>query len=272
MMKFQNESYLFEIFRYLVYAALTTNIFLFYQEESLAVKSTFTQGIAISDIIGGFAATLDTAAWVMLLLLFEFNTSKYTPNIDDSKAAFLTKFIIRIFSYGIIGYAFFGYFSKYILLANIEPFIVSDICALIGQNYNVIDNLDEYPLLDSDNCQSLVGSTLFVLSGQTVIGSLSDWSAIQWLTVVDVINSGTWILVVFIIELEIFFGKKLMESITLKSIFKFLKLGLYSILFVAAFYWGLEGDFLDFWDAFLWLVAFFFIESNLRRLDPVEKS
>ena len=48
MMKFQNESYLFEIFRYLVYAALTINIFLFYQEESLAVKSTFTQGIAIS--------------------------------------------------------------------------------------------------------------------------------------------------------------------------------------------------------------------------------
>ena len=272
MMKFQNESYLFEIFRYLVYAALTTNIFFFYQEESLAVKSTFTQGIAISDIIGGFAATLDTAAWVMLLLLFEFNTSKYTPNIDDSKAAFLTKFIIRIFSYGIIVYAFFGYFSKYILLANIEPFVVSDICALIGQNYNVIDNLDEYPLLDSDNCKSLVGSALFVLSGQTVIGALSDWSAIQWLTVVDVINSGTWILVVLIIESEIFFGQKLVGFITLKSMFKFVKLVLYSILFVAALYWGSEGDFLDFWDAFLWLVAFFFIESNLRRLDPAEKS
>jgi hypothetical protein len=272
MIKFQNESYLFEIFRYLVYAALTINILLFYQEESLAVKSTFTQGIAISDIIGGFAATLDTAAWVMLLLLFEFNTSKYFSSTDDSKPAFLTKSIIRIFSYGIIGYAFFGYFSKYILLTNIEPFVVSDICALIGQNYNVIENLDEYPLLDSENCQSLVGSALFVLSGQTVIGSSTDWSAIQWLTVVDVVNSGTWILVVLIIELEIFFGKKLVESITLKSIFNFVKLSLYSILFVAALYWGTEGDFLDFWDAFLWLVAFFFIESNLHRMDPAERN
>ena len=272
MIKFQNESYLFEIFRYLVYAALTINILLFYQEESLAVKSTFTQGIAISDIIGGFAATLDTAAWVMLLLLFEFNTSKYFSSTDDSKAAFLTKCIIRIFSYGIIGYAFFGYFSKYILLTKIEPFVVSDICALIGQNYNVIENLDEYPLLDSENCQSLVGSALFVLSGQTVIGSSTDWSAIQLLTVVDVINSGTWILVVLIIEQEIFFGKKLVESITLKSIFNFVKLSLYSILFVAALYWGAEGDFLDFWDAFLWLVAFFFIESNLRRMDPAERN
>jgi hypothetical protein len=41
------------------------------------------------------------------------------------------------------------------------------------------------------------------------------------------------------------------------------KVLLYGILFAAAVYWGFEGDFLDFWDAFLWLFAFFFIEQNL---------
>ena len=30
-----------------------------------------------------------------------------------------------------------------------------------------------------------------------------------------------------------------------------------------AAYWGFEGTFLDFWDAFLWLVAFIFIELNI---------
>lgn len=38
---------------------------------------------------------------------------------------------------------------------------------------------------------------------------------------------------------------------------------LYATLFVAAVYWGFEGDFLDFRDAFLWLVAFIFIEMNV---------
>ena len=42
-----------------------------------------------------------------------------------------------------------------------------------------------------------------------------------------------------------------------------LKMMLYSILFAAAAYWGLHGDFLDFWDSFLWLIAFVFIERNL---------
>jgi hypothetical protein len=34
-------------------------------------------------------------------------------------------------------------------------------------------------------------------------------------------------------------------------------------LFLAAVYWGFKGDFVDFWDAFLWLVAFVFIEMNV---------
>ena len=41
------------------------------------------------------------------------------------------------------------------------------------------------------------------------------------------------------------------------------KLLLYFILFAAAVYWGFEGDFLDFWDAILWLFAFFVIERNV---------
>ena len=38
---------------------------------------------------------------------------------------------------------------------------------------------------------------------------------------------------------------------------------LYATLFLAAVYWGVTGELVDFWDAFLWLVAFFFIEMNV---------
>ena len=44
---------------------------------------------------------------------------------------------------------------------------------------------------------------------------------------------------------------------------KYIKGFFYLILFAAAAYWGVKGDFLDFWDAFLWLVAFIFIEMNV---------
>jgi hypothetical protein len=41
------------------------------------------------------------------------------------------------------------------------------------------------------------------------------------------------------------------------------KVVLYSSLFIAAIYWGVKGDFIDFWDALLWLIAFVFIELNV---------
>ena len=53
------------------------------------------------------------------------------------------------------------------------------------------------------------------------------------------------------------------------------KVVLYSLLLVAAVYWGLKGDFVDFWDAFLWLVAFAFIELNIfewRREESAESA
>ena len=37
----------------------------------------------------------------------------------------------------------------------------------------------------------------------------------------------------------------------------------YTTLVLAAVYWGFKGDFLDFWDAALWLFAFVFIELNV---------
>ena len=38
---------------------------------------------------------------------------------------------------------------------------------------------------------------------------------------------------------------------------------LYAIIVGAAGYWGIFGTFLDFWDAFLWIAAFVFIERNV---------
>ena len=254
---------IFKAFKYTVYALLSVNIALFFQEEMLATEQTFSQGINLVDIIQGFAATIDTAAWVLLLLLFELETSVLS---DDTlrktkvKVAFIA---LRVFSYGFIGYAFYGYFSKMLLTYNISPVAVDDLCALVGQGYASIVTLDEYPLLDAQSCAVLADQALFQLNGQQVLGSASDWVSIQWLAWVDVINSATWVAVVIILEVDVWLQLRGRLQGSIVSASKVIKLFLYSILFVAAAYWGLLGDFLDFWDAFMWLVAFVFIEMNL---------
>ena len=43
---------------------------------------------------------------------------------------------------------------------------------------------------------------------------------------------------------------------------------------LVAIYWTIDGDFVDSWDAYLWLVAFFFIEMNVLewRHEALSKS
>ena len=89
---------------------------------------------------------------------------------------------------------------------------------------------------------------------------LTDVTRLAW---VDVVNAGVWLLVVVILEIDV----RLQEKNKLDGLFltasntsKFI---LYTLLLVAAVYWGVKGDFVDFWDAFLWLVAFVFIELNV---------
>jgi hypothetical protein len=88
-------------------------------------------------------------------------------------------------------------------------------------------------------------------------------TAIRYLAWVDVINSAVWLLVVIVLEIDV----RLQEKGRLEGmpflISNVSKGILYSLLFLAAVYWGLKGDFVDFWDAFLWLVAFVFIELNV---------
>jgi hypothetical protein len=253
----------FKVFKYTVYALLTLNIALFFQEELLATEQTFSQGLNLFDIVQGFAATIDTVAWVLLLLLFELETSVLSDDTLRKPNVKVTFIGLRLFSYSFIGYAFYGYFSKMLLTYNISPLAVDDLCALIGQGYSTIATLDEYPLLDINSCVVLADQALYQLNEQQVVGSASDWVAIQWLAWVDVINSATWVAVVVILEVDVWLQRRGRLHGGILSASKVMKATLYSILFIAAAYWGMLGDFLDFWDAFMWLVAFVFIEMNL---------
>lgn len=258
---------LYKTFKYAVYVSLTLNIFLFFQEESLATQQTFSQGIGVADIIQGFAATIDTAAWVFLLIIFELTTSILSTHTLSKSRIKLSFFAVRIFCYGFILYSFYGYVTKMLLINGVSPFLINDACTLIGQNFSVIDNLDEYPPLSYENCALLKGQDLFTLDGQAIIGSAQQWIAIQRLTWVDVINSMAWILIVLVLELDIRLRRMQKFSKFMLMISRVIKLLLYSAVLLAAIYWGFLGDFLDFWDAFLWLVAFFFIEMNLFSND-----
>ena len=252
---------LFKFAKYLVYALLSFNIYLFLQEELLALSYTFADGNELGQIIQAFSATIDTAAWVVLLLMFELETAA----LDDKNIHGAVKWGLhglRGICYIALLYAFTGYYQELVALYQVVPLGLTDACSLVGGDYSMLVDLDEYVALDAVNCATL-GEQVYTVAGFDILADSETLRSAQILAWVDLINAADWILVVIVLEVEVRLQLRGDLSDQVMNATKVIKLILYAILFLCAGYWGYAGDFLDFWDASLWLFAFIFIELNV---------
>jgi hypothetical protein len=255
---------IFHAFKYTIYALLTLNIYFFFAEEWAASSHRFSDGIEFGDIIEGFAATIDTVSWVILLLMFELQTSVLADNAVSTRVS-RAMHVMRAICYAFIVYAFYGYLTKLLFLLGAEHLpAIMNLCELTGGNWTYAIDLDEYEIITMTNCATLSEASVFQqLSGLNAVVDQSGLTDIVRLAWVDAINSGVWLLVVFLLEFDVRLQEHHQLAGTALRISNWCKYVLYSILLLAAIYWGVKGDFVDFWDAFLWLVAFVFIELNV---------
>ena len=255
---------LYQLFKYTIYTLLTINVFVFFGEEWLAARLEYPQGIPGGEIFKAYAATIDTAAWVVLLLMFELETyvlgdHHYTRRVRLSLHA------LRATCYLFIVFAFYGYVTDALYVFETSPLTgVSDLCALAGQGWSYATTFGEYVEITAANCASLSNLGAFLrFDGVAAVVDEPGLAGIPFLALVDVVNAGVWLLVVLLLETDVrlqeknrFEGMALYASTAAKFV-------LYGILALAVVAWMVTGDFVDWWDALLWLVAFVFIELNV---------
>ena len=259
-----NGRVLYQLFKYSIYFLLTINIFVFFGEEWLATRLEYPQGISGGEFFKAYAATIDTAAWVILLLMFELETYVLEDR-HFTRAVRLSLHTLRAVCYLFIIFAFYGYVVDAIYVYQTSPLAgISDLCTLADQSWSYATTFGEYAAITVSNCASFSNLDTFVrFDGVTAIVDLPGLADIHFLAMVDVINAGVWLLVVLLLETDVRLQEKgRFEGIALylSTIAKFI---LYSILALAVVAWMVTGDFVDWWDALLWLVAFVFIELNV---------
>ena len=266
---------LFPLFKYTIYAFLAFNVYVFFSEEFAAAKLQFPAGIPPGAWIEAYAATIDTAAWLVLLLMFELETYVLSDE-HFTRRVTVSLHSLRILSYAFIVYAFYGYIANLVFVGNVVDLpAVSDLCALADSDWVYAVDLDEYAPITAANCTDFSSADSFVRFGsmQAAVDA-AGLAAITSLAWIDVVNAAVWLLVVLILEIDVRLQEHdRFEGLALK-LSNFFKVLLYSALFYAAVYWGIKGDFVDFWDAFLWLIAFVFIELNVFewRQEAIEEA
>ncbi len=253
---------LYRLFKYAVYALLAWNVWLFFLEDLAASAETFVDGVTLANAVEAYSATFDTLAWVVLLLLFELETAV----IPERR---LTRRVHRLLSgtravcYFFIVYSFYGYLQKLGLVTDLTLLAGVDICQLVGSGMTYPESLDRYFPITPAVCEAYGGELLYRIAGTDIVGTAAQMELARWLALTDVINAGTWLIVVALLELEVLLQLRGRLSDRWLRFGNAVKALLYTVLLGCAIYWGVDGEFLHFWDAFLWLVAFVFIELNI---------
>ena len=259
-----SRSTLFQGFKYVVYIFLAMNVYWFFAEEFLANKLLYPDGVSITDLVGAYAATVDTAAWVVLLLMFELETyiledRHFTTPVNWALRS------LRAVCYVFIVSAFLGYIETLVSVQNVSPLPgISNLCALVADQWSYSYDLEEYAALTLANCNNFSSATTFIqFHDAHAVVDAEGLQAIIGLAWIDVVNGAVWLLVVLVLEIDVWLQENNRYEGSALRISTIMKVILYATLLYAAVYWGIKGDFVDFWDAFLWLVAFVFIELNV---------
>jgi len=252
----------FQIFKYCIYSLLMLNVFIFLNDDWAASGHLFAGGVALGDLFQAFSPTIDTASWVILLLLFEMET--YVLSDEQVQQYKWRLHGVRFLSYFFILLSFNGYWDKAFELYEVQVVEASSACQLVDNQTVYLITLDEFEALTNHNCNDLPTESGFVrLDGTHIIADAVALEAARRLAWVDVINAAVWLLIVVMLELDVWL--QLRDGIS-RAVFiasSASKVVLYGTLLAAAVYWGWADAFIDFWDAFLWLLAFVFIEMNI---------
>lgn len=246
--------------KYVIYILLTANVAVFFSDEWLAADHTLASQWKLGDLIEAFAATIDTVAWVLLLLIFELETWHINP-ATMKRSVKHALILIRALCYFMIVSAFFGYTEKMLEISRVDLVAGGSTCELASEGYKEMVALDEFEPIHADAC--IDETHLALHQGQKWIATMEAYAETKALAWLDVLNAGTWLLIVGLLELDLRAAAK--QRLTRRGalVSNGVKLILYLMLVIFAIDWGLNGTFIDFWDAFLWILAFVYIERNL---------
>ena len=250
----------FQWSKYLIYALLFANIFAFFAEEWAAAEHMLMGDWTLGLFIETFPATIDTVAWVALLLMFELETWHLNPQTMKVVVK-RTLLIARVLCYGLILSAFAGYTEKLLEIDSAPLNGAAEFCGDVNPDFKLRRGLDDFEGVGEEICSN--DELLRQHEAQRWVATIEDYERFKGLAWIDVLNAAAWLVIVAMLEFEIRTGLKARASRQSVNALNAVKGLLYLGLVGFAVYWGIDGKPIDFWDAFLWIVAFVYIERNL---------
>ena len=250
--------------KWIVYSLLLVNFALYLNWDWHAATHSMGPAEPLIKWLQAYAASIDYAAWLVLILLFELETYALS---DAAFTPLVSRLVhgIRLICYLFVLHTVYAYsVNTYEVYFEVEQAAgVSDLCQVADGRISFVHN-QQYTYLNEDNCAELgTGSDYFLLDKGRVIADLVNLDRERLLAWLDVVEAVIWLFIMALIELTIRLQNRGVSSGQVVTRLNYLKFAGYSALMGIAVYWGLTDLFLNFWDETLWIGGFAAIEMNM---------
>jgi hypothetical protein len=255
-----------QFIKWTVYLALIINFGVYAYDDWMAFESSLASDAPWSDVLEKFSTTIDMIAWLGLVFLFELETYALP---DEAFKVWVTQTIhvLRIICYVGIVYAAYGYTINTLDNYNVAELDgLADLCQIADRDTALQLDTITYARITPGNCTNIsVGPPFYRIADDVSVIDGPTLDHVQKLGWVDVANAYVWLIVVFLIEIEVRmqaaerFGSRALRPVRqLKTVF-------YGVLMINIVIWGATSYPLYAWDAFLWIFGFWAIELNLAE-------
>lgn len=257
----------FRLVKYAFYAMAAAAFFPFLAADLQSASETYVEGINLGNVTGALSGAIDHAGWVVLVLALELQTAWLAGRwLNRRNIALLAA--VRAVCYLLILSAYSGYTNDYIQHSQFVSYDGDDFCALADSDYSFLEAISEYSPITDKMCGELAGQDIYLMTGTKILATDESRRYTKNSGLIDILNSGVWIIIVVIIEVEIFMRLAGAMNPTLVRDSRYIKAPLYLLLLIIAIYWSFDGFLSDTLDAYMWIIIFGFIEYNLHTWHP----
>jgi len=255
----------FRIFKIILFWVLMINVFYYVYEDVIAYLYLAPES-TLFDKLEAFASSIDCVTWMVLIILFEMETSAQSKG----RLTGMRKWLITGFTavcYLVLVYAAYGYAADLANTYRFEPVESKSACYFANADFAYIA-ADGRPVgLTDENCGELEGEKLFRSPGDNEVATASVLPVLVTLGWIDVFNSNAWLFVVLLFQIEFSLEQAKMLTKRRLIMVKAWKGFAYLVLLVCAILWTIYSAFIDYWDAWLWLLAFILIDLDMLGLE-----
>lgn len=246
-----------------MYALLFLDFVVYLVQDAQSAHYTLDADSDLLEVLAAYVTSIDLVAWFTLILLFELETYVL---VDREWAGATKRFVqgVRLVCYVAILHTSFSYDIALHEFRNPDRLPPSaDVCAYAG-SWSFLRNRD-YLDIDAENCGTIGrGPEFFALSDDAVLTDregLREGTILAW---TDLVESVSWLLIVFATEAVVRLGHRAGGSGGLALALERGKILLYAVILTIAIYWGSKSQLLYFWDELLWVLGFLVIDWNIR--------